>query len=293
VRNLAIVSCAALLLTCGTSSFAAADPLPEIGEAGLGQDGAAAVGARVGANPLPSETVDPTSNPGATQYVAVPNRGFSGDTRDGNQGWCQAQDWIPVDNDQSSAELRTAGRASFNRYVQMVEQLFEIEPGAVDWQTACEVDADGALPAAIVEGAVEDAVMAQLPRPEPQVPPGEGITGLRMFLVTDHDLTFGPATVDLDLDVVDLEVTFTAVGESVIDWGDGTVTTHTTGGGPYPDGPINHVWTHTGAYDVTVTDTWTVDYDVAGTLSGQITGTLDPVTLPSLPVTERQAVRTY
>jgi hypothetical protein len=71
------------------------------------------------------------------------------------------------------------------------------------------------------------------------------------------------------------------------------VTTHTTGGGPYPDGPINHVWTHTGAYDVTVTDTWTVDYDVAGTLSGQITGTLDPVTLPSLPVTERQAVRTY
>ncbi len=51
------------------------------------------------------------------------------------------------------------------------------------------------------------------------------------------------------------------------------------------------MWTHTGNYDVTVTDTWVVDDDVAGRFSGRIRGTLDAVTLPAFEVRRVQPVR--
>ncbi|MEX1163716.1 MAG: hypothetical protein WEB03_09055 [Nitriliruptor sp.] len=154
----------------------------------------------------------------------------------------------------------------------------------------CPADPAVELPVAMVEEFITATVSEQLPRPTLSLPPGFALTGLRTYLVTEHDLDFGPVSVPVDLGIVTFDVQLSATGESAVGWGDGTVTTHRSGGTGYPDGAINHVYTHAALVDITVTDTWTVSYE-AGPFVGTITAPLLPVTLADVQIQERQAVR--
>ena len=239
-----------------------------------------------------TEQLERVASSGGPQYVATPH-GRWDDQLEENSGWCRGLRWQPVPEDGDEAAIRAHAEEQFEMLYTREASLRGIGLGQVDWNFPCPVDPADALPQEVVEAAVRDAAFAQLPRPQVSIPPDFGLAGLRMHLVTgnDHTLTYGPETFELDLDVLQLNVTFSATGSSRVDWGDGTVTSHEVAGAPYPDGQVTHVWTDVGSYDITVTDTWTVDYD-AEIVSGQLTGTLDAVTLPGFEVTERRAVRT-
>jgi hypothetical protein len=227
-------------------------------------------------------------------YVAVPAHGGSGDPADVNQGYCRTIEWVIVPDGADPEDIRAAATQEYWRYISGSAPYFFENPADVEWDLPCEVDPLDALPPAVIEAAVRAEAFTQLPRPAPVVDPGWGMPGLRMYLDTgeEHALTMPPRDVTVDLGVASVTVTFSAEGVSTVDWGDGTVTTHTEPGGPWPNGAINHVWTDAGAYDVTVTDAWVVSYEVPGRLSGEFAGTLDPVTLSDLPIRERRAVRT-
>lgn len=226
-----------------------------------------------------------------TRYIGLPQPNFFQGDPEENLGWCMRTTW-QVLGDRDPDTVRAAAFETYRMLYQQEASGRGIGLGQVDWYQPCDVDPAEALPIEVVEAAIRDVALAQMPRPTLEVPPGWGLAGLRMFLVTGHDLTFGPETVQIDVAGFQLEVTFDAVGVSTVDWGDGTVTTHDAPGLPYPNGEVTHVWTDAGPYDVTVTDRWTIDYDVAGTLSGTIEGTLDEVTLGGFEVRERRAVRT-
>lgn len=74
-----------------------------------------------------------------------------------------------------------------------------------------------------------------------------------------------------------------------VDWGDAETGPHQGPGGPWPHGNISHVYTERGTYDVSVTEAWTVHWQVGGA-SGTLEVTTEG-TLPRFPVEQVQAVR--
>ena len=129
-----------------------------------------------------------------------------------------------------------------------------------------------------------ERVQAQFERWSPsattaEIAPGYVLTGLKGFLVIDDPT---PASITLVGQTVSLSK------EYRIRWGDGSSTTTTSTGVPYPggDGEITHIYTDAG--NVTVE----IDLVVTGSWNGRNLGSLAPVTttLP-LEVWQVQAVR--
>jgi hypothetical protein len=212
--------------------------------------------------------------------------GSSGDPDDGNQGFCTQMNWTQVLRE-DAAGVQARAEASHRS----AHAGLGLHNEGIRYGVPCPADAAQEIPVEMVEQFVTATVSEQLPRPTLSLPPGYAITGLRTYLVTEHELTFGPATTQIDLGIVTLGVTISGTGSSSVDWGDGTVTSHDTGGTGYPDGAINHVYTDAGTVDITVTDRWTVSYE-AGPFVGTIEAPLAPVTLPGVEIQERQSVRT-
>jgi hypothetical protein len=218
-------------------------------------------------------------------WVAVPVFGSSGDPNDANQGVCTRMNWRQVLREDAAEVQAQATASHLSAYAGLGLNREGISPGY-----DCPADPAQEVPVEMVEEFVTATVSEQLPRPTLSLPPGYAITGLRTYLVTEHELTFGPVTIPVDLGIVTFDVQLSATGSSTVDWGDGTVTSHDTGGTGYPDGAINHVYTDAGTVDITVTDSWTVAYE-AGPFVGTIDAPLAPVTLAGVEVQERQAVR--
>lgn len=129
-----------------------------------------------------------------------------------------------------------------------------------------------------------ERVQAQFERWSPsattaEIAPGYVLTGLKGFLVIDDPT---PASITLVGQTVSLSK------EYRIRWGDGSSTTTTSTGVPYPggDGEITHIYNDAG--NVTVE----IDLVVTGSWNGRNLGSLAPVTttLP-LEVWQVQAVR--
>ena len=123
---------------------------------------------------------------------------------------------------------------------------------------------------------------SQVATPHPHVQAGRAIPGLLTYLETGMTLTtnevitspLGPLTIN-------------GTATLTIDWGDGEITTGITNpGGPYPDGQLTHHYPNSGDYDITVTATWIINYELAGTV-----GVIPLVTTGSLPQFPVRALR--
>lgn len=144
--------------------------------------------------------------------------------------------------------------------------------------------------------AAEQAVVSfwtsrPVPRLAPVIEPGWAITGLRAYLET------GPSSATRTQMRVGTPVgtaVLDATADIVVDWGDGTpAEVFSTTGGPYPDGPISHVYTHTGTVTVTVSQTWGGSWRVVDGAAAGVGGALPALPLGAamqLPVDEIQAV---
>jgi hypothetical protein len=234
---------------------------------------------------IASPSSDATGPSSPYVWVGVPAFGSSGDPDDDNQGFCTRTEWSRV-LPEDAAGIEAEARAN---YMSLYAGLGLNNEG-ISPNVACPEDPTDQLPVAMVEEFVTAAVSTQLPRPTLSLPPGYAITGLRTYLVTEHDLVLEPVSLPVDLGVVTFDVQLSGTGQSTVDWGDGTVTTHDTGGTGYPDGAIDHAYTDVGTVDITVTDTWTVSYE-AGPFVGTIEAPLAPVTLAGVGIEERQPVR--
>lgn len=109
----------------------------------------------------------------------------------------------------------------------------------------------------------KDSAKQILPPVTPTISGDYAITGLRSWLdlgrpaslTTTHEFTLGGTTVT---------ATITATATATVDWGDSTVTTHTSQGGAYHEGepgPDDITHTYRDAVDsneLTVTDSWDV-----------------------------------
>jgi hypothetical protein len=132
-------------------------------------------------------------------------------------------------------------------------------------------------------------VNAKLPSPRPNIDPGYAVTGMRAYLETGDRRTHRFDAIPTVLGPLQI----TATSTYTVDWGDGTVTgPHQTTGGKYPDGTISHVYTDTGTVDVTVSQTWTARWWLAGR-SGTVGGLRSSGTIEDFAVQEVQAVRTH
>lgn len=107
-----------------------------------------------------------------------------------------------------------------------------------------------------------NTITRQLPSPDPTMDPQFGLVGINSYLTTG-------ATLRDTLSVPSPAGTIQAVasGTLTVDFGDGTppVGPTTDTGGPWPTGDLVHAYTVTGCYTISVTENWTVSYDIGGT----------------------------
>ena len=270
------------LVPWGQPAFGA--PTIELGQREGDGDGEVSLGFEMIEVEEVQETVG-AAEPSPFVWIAVPRPSLSGDATDGNQGTCRHLDWQRVPRE----EAEQARQQAEQEYL----QLFDTMPELLGHNPTvpCDIEPADTIPPALIETQLRAVLAQQLDRPRPTLPPGFALPGLRTYLITDHDLQHDTET-SLDLQIVTLDVTVTASGTSEVDWGDGTVETYDHGSADgYPDGPIDHVYTDADVVDITVTDTWTVQWE-AGPLSGTFDAPLDPVVLPDVEIRERRAVRT-
>jgi hypothetical protein len=288
-RNTVVLLLVASFVVFQAASASAQAPGVGRGDSRVGENGDVETGLEVGIPPVAAPVSSSSGGPATPSpyvWVALPGFGSSGDPDDDNQGFCTRLTWTQVLREDAAAVQAEAEASHRSAYAGL-----GLNNDGIRYGVPCPEDPAQEIPVEMVEQFVTASVSEQLPRPTLSLPPGYAITGLRTYLVTEHDLTFGPATTQIDLGIAQFEVSITASGASTVDWGDGTVTSHDTGGTGYPDGAINHVYTDAGTVDITVTDTWTVQYE-AGPFVGTIEAPLAPVTLAGVEVQERQSVRT-
>jgi hypothetical protein len=136
--------------------------------------------------------------------------------------------------------------------------------------------------------AVRETIIHELPLPDPRIAPGWALTGLPSYLEVGAPDTYDETITG---DRLPIPVTVSGSAEYRVDWGDGTVTSHASSGGPHPEGDITHVYADSDEGTVvTVTPVWSVTWS-AGGMSVPLTLELTPETV-ELPVREMQAVRT-
>jgi len=228
-------------------------------------------------------------------WVAIPKVSFSGDVDDGNEGFCRGWRYVAGDTQEEADQIRWHG---FAAYQQLWVSLIAWELPGVRNDVDCPVDPVDQVPIVVVRDAVRGVAIEQLPRPTPEIPPGKALTGLPAFLVTAHDvggsdLAFGPVQTTVDLGLFTATVEIEAHGTTTVDWGDGTVTSHTVVGTPWPDGQVRHTYTDKGTVTVTVTDHWQVEFRVIDPVSitDTVTAELQAVAIDDFPVREYRAVR--
>jgi hypothetical protein len=156
----------------------------------------------------------------------------------------------------------------------------------------CAVDPAEDIPPAMLRDAITRTIRDDMPRPTVEVPPGYALTGMEAYLVTNHQLEYGPVTHTVDLGIAVLDVIVTATGVTEVDWGDGTVATYHTPGTPWPDGNVTHTYRDTGIVTISVTDIWQVTYRVPALgIEDTVTAPLPTRTLDDFEVQQVQAVR--
>jgi hypothetical protein len=116
-----------------------------------------------------------------------------------------------------------------------------------------------------VELAVSYWTTIPLPVPRPSVPPGYAVTGKPAYLVTGGTIRPAPFVRPTPLGLL----TIRASGTYSVDWGDGSTPTWTgpyqQEGQPWPTGTITHTFDVAGTYQVTLRETWTAVWTLAGT----------------------------
>ena len=144
----------------------------------------------------------------------------------------------------------------------------------------------GEDPAAVVNAAVYQA-FREVPLPETvlHIQPPDGTTLVN--LETNFFTTAEPFTTTLTVlgYTVDLDITPTSY---TWDFGDGTTTTTTPPGAPYPHLDITHAYTRTGTYPTRLTTTWSADFRVNNGPWQRVQGTVD-MTSPTLDLQVREA----
>jgi hypothetical protein len=273
----------AVVLGLFASSVALA--APQLGKAKTGDDGEINrdVSVRAGTNARPlthTQVVDY-----GTVWVGIPALGtMEGD--DGELLHCRRTRWVRVDRDEREAVSRNAEAEFLDAFA----RLPELE--GHDPNRECAVDPAEDIPPAMLRDAITRTIRDDMPRPTVEVPPGYALTGMEAYLVTNHQLEYGPVTHAVDLGIAVLDVIVTATGVTEVDWGDGTVATYHTPGTPWPDGNVTHTYRDTGIVTISVTDIWQVTYRVPALgIEDTVTAPLPTRTLDDFEVQQVQAVR--
>ena len=166
------------------------------------------------------------------------------------------------------------GREAEERALELIA-IYDVCPG---------VQRPVASPAAVARQVIEEFLPAP---PVPEIDPGYAITGKPSYLETKGNLR--PAAQTRATSLGDIEVTF--AGRYVVDWGDGVEETFEFEGGPWPEGRIQHTYTHVGHYNVVVSIEWVADWRI-GTTTGRINNGLASVArIDNFEVRQLQAVR--
>jgi hypothetical protein len=108
----------------------------------------------------------------------------------------------------------------------------------------------------------------RLPAPTLKVVPDYGIVGKRVYLQIA-----GPPAATFEVpNPIGVPVGIAATSRYVVDWGDGTPPTTTTGqGGPWPDGDVTHVYdTAHPAVTIRVTQQWSATWTAGATTGGTL-----------------------
>ena len=140
-----------------------------------------------------------------------------------------------------------------------------------------------------------DSARERLPVAAPSISGSYAITGLRSWLDLGRPSTFH-AEEELDLGPFTRTGVMTATATTLVEWGDGTVTTHTSPGGGYREGgpgpdDITHTYADATPSNVlTVVDTWEITVTVPGLDPIDLTWTAPARTL-TFPVREVRSVR--
>jgi hypothetical protein len=218
-------------------------------------------------------------------WVGLPRVGsMEGD--DGEIRHCRAINWVRVPADERDERLAQAEDDYLWLY-QALPELWEHDP-----YRECPVDPGDEIPPAILRDAVIRTIRDDMPRPILEVPPGYALTGMPAYLVTNHDLEYGPVTHTVDLGMAVFDVTVTATGTTEVDWGDGTVVTYHSPGAPWPDGEVVHTYRDAGTVTISVLDTWEVTYRVPALgIVDTVTAPLPARALDAFEIQQVQAVR--
>ena len=289
--------------TAAASAMLAASAVPtaaqngDIDDGRPGGDGEFVLGTSVEVDLGPA--IEQAANGGSTNdlyWASHRNWSASGDPDDDNQGWCTGQTWVSAPTQEEAEQLARDGDAG---YVWFHEAFFPANDydgvmmsGSLDCPE--ETQEPPELSPDIIVDILQGEVEGQLPRPQLIIPPSYALTGLPAYLVTgtEHALSHSPSlSVELGPWTYQFEVS--AEGTSTVDWGDGTVTTHDEPGLHYPDGTVTHTYTDRGFYDVTMTDTWTMNIQLVSPVTGSASysADLDPVVLEDFEVREYRSVR--
>lgn len=286
-RRSAVVALLALLIPSMTPA-AAVDGDIQYGS-DVDRDGG--VKAEVLAPAVSADAAAVAATGGGTQlyWVAIPVWAPSGDP-DLNNGYCRGIRYVAGESPEEAEQLRLQGE---QEYLALWNNLLANEAPGTQPDVDCPIADGELLPATMLRDAVRGAVVDHLPRPEPEIPPGWALTGMTAYLVTHHELTYGPATHTIDLGTFEVTVEITATGRSTVDWGDGTITTHTVPGTPWPDGEVHHTYRDAGEVTVVVTDRWLVDFTVTSpvTITDSVDAVLAGRSISDLEVRQIQAVR--
>lgn len=233
-----------------------------------------------------SAVIEVVSPVPAVRWLSYPTVGVFGSELQPNAGICRDVAWLRLPpGDDADAVLRGLEW----RYALL---FGPVGPHAgLDPSFPCPVDRPKLSPEGAEEITRRYVRSDQLPRPELSVPPGYALAGMPAYLVTGHSLAHELPNLAVNLGVVQASLRWAAEATMTVDWGDGTVTTHSRPGTGWPDGEVVHTYVDGGTYTITVTDTWTVSYEIDEVV-GTLTETLAPVVLEGVEVRERVAVRT-
>jgi hypothetical protein len=204
--------------------------------------------------------------------------------------YCIGRTWVQLPRDEVEAAEQNAWLALSYMFASIPE-LQGLYP-----TDDCPVEPADDVPPELLDDVVVETITDQLPRPAPSVPPGYAMTGMAAYLITDHELVYGPVDHDVDLEIMQLTVRVNGTATTTVDWGDGTVLTYDQPGLAYPDGEVTHTYADAGDVTIQITDSWRLTYDVyrGGELiiSNVLEFDLAPVALENLEVRQLQSVRT-
>jgi hypothetical protein len=130
-----------------------------------------------------------------------------------------------------------------------------------------------------------------LPVPTLDIEPDYAITGKKVFLQIHGPTTW---TTTIDNPIGD-DIKLSATSHYVVDWGDptyGDKTVTESQGGPWPEGDVTHVYTHTSKRTlIRVTQRWTATWETAAASGGVLPELTTEAPPLELEVRQLQAVR--